>query len=116
MKGRLSVWRVTCARVVAVGVTIALAPLPIAAAETSQPAAPSVDLKAAVQKIAATERLASIPAAPARDRMQSGSAPDLQSPSFFKTPLGLAVIAVVGAGSAYAVYSSQHDRIHSAAR
>lgn len=116
MKGRPSVWRVTCARVVAVGVMIALAALPVAAGETSQPATPSVDLKAAIQKIAATERLASIPAAPARALMQSGGAPNLESPSFFKTPLGVAVIAIVGAGSAYAVYSAKHDRIHSAAR
>lgn len=116
MKGRPSMWRITCARVVAVGVMLALAPLPVAAAETIQPATPSVDFKAAVQKIAATERLASIPAAAARDRAQSSSVPNLQSPSFFKTPLGLAVIAVVGAGSAYALYSAQHDRIHSTAR
>ena len=114
MKGIL-VWRVTCARVAALGVMIVLAPLPIAAAETSQPA-PPLDLKAAVQRIVATERLASIPAAPARDRTQSGGATNLQSPSFFKTPLGLAVIAVVGTGSAYAVYSAQHDRIHSTTR
>lgn len=116
MKRRPSVWHVTCARVVAVGVMIALAALPVAAAETSQPATRSVDLKAAIQKIAATERLASVSAAPARDLMQPGSAPNLESPSFFKTPLGLAVIAIVGAGSAYAVYSAKHDRIHSAAR
>ena len=116
MKDRPFAWRVVCGRVVALGVMVALAPWPVAAAETNQPATPSVDLRAAVQKIAATERLASMPATPARDRTQAGSAPNLQSPSFFKTPLGLAVIAVVGAGSAYAVYSAQHDRIHSAAR
>jgi hypothetical protein len=116
MKGRPSVWRGTCARVVALGVLIALVPLPVAAAETHPSATPSIDLKAAVQKVAATERLASIPAAPARDRVQSGTAPNLESPSFFKTPLGWAVIAVVGAGSAYAIYSAQHDRIHSPGR
>jgi hypothetical protein len=48
--------------------------------------------------------------------MQSGTAPNLESPSFFKTPLGWAVIAVVGAGSAYAIYWAQHDRIHSPGR
>ena len=114
MKGRPSLWRVTCAGVV--GVMIALAPLPVAAAETNQPATRSVDFKAAVQKIAATERLVSVPAAPVRDRVQSGSASAPESRAFFKTPLGVAVIAVVGAGTAYAVYSAQNDRIHSAAR
>ena len=114
MKDRRSVWRLTCARVVAAGMAIALAPLPLAAAEVNPSAPPSIDLQAAVRKVVATERLA--PNTVAQAPAQAGSAPNLQSPSFFKTPLGLAVIAVVGAGSAYAVYSAQHDRIHSAAR
>lgn len=114
MKGRPSVWRVACAGLV--GVMIALAPLGVAAAETSQPVIPSVNFKAAVQRIAATERLASVKPAPERDGVQSGGASKLESRSFFKTPLGVAVIAVVGAGTAYAVYSAQNDRIHSASR
>ena len=36
-----------------------------------------------------------------------------QSPAFFKTPAGIAVLAVAGAGAGYAIYSAQHDRIHS---
>ena len=113
MKGRPSVWRVTGAAVV--GVMLALAPLPVAAAEPNPPAA-SIDFKAAVRKIAASETLASVPAAAVPDRAQAGGASPLESKSFFKTPLGAAVIAIVGAGTAYAVYSAQHDRIHSASR
>ena len=113
MKGRPSVWRVTGAAVV--GVMLALAPLPVAAAEPS-PRAASVDFRAAVLKIAASETLASVPASAVPDRAQSGGASPLESKSFFKTPLGAAVIAIVGAGTAYAVYSAQHDRIHSASR
>ena len=108
-----SAWRVACARLVAAGVIIALAPLPLAAAEANLPAPPSINIKAAVQKFAAAERAASNRTAPAQTA-QPAAAP--QSPSFFRTPLGLAVIAVVGAGSAFAVYSAQHDRIHSATR
>jgi hypothetical protein len=108
-----SVRRLTKARIVALGLTLALAPMPLAAAEPAPLAPPRVNLKAAVQKAAATTRL-STTAAP--QAAQPAGTPDLQSPSFFKTPLGMAVIAVVGAGAAYAVYSTQHDRIHSTAR
>ena len=116
MIGRSSVWRSTRARIVAAGVIIALAPLPAAAAETLQPVPASVDLGAAVRKIAATERLAPASAALARQLTQPGSEPRLESKAFFKTPLGLAVIAIVGGGTAYALYSAQRDRIHSTAR
>ena len=116
MKGKPSVWRSTCARVVALGVVIALAPLPVAAAESSQPVRPSIDFSAAVVKIVATGRLAPSPAA----RVQTPNRPigdtKMDSPSFFRTPLGIAVVAIVGAGTAYALYSAKHDRIHSTTR
>ena len=109
-----SVWRRTYARVVAAGMTIALASVPLAAA-AADAAPPSIDLKAAVAKAASTERLASSTTAPAQTAQQgTAMAPD--SKSFFKTPIGIAVIAVVGSGTVYAVYSARHDRIHSAAR
>lgn len=63
----------------------------------------------------AVRRLATAPAA-SQSAAQAASTPDLDSPSFFKTPLGLVVLAVVGTGTAYALYSAQHDRIHSPAR
>lgn len=105
-------WRGARVRVLAAGLTIVLAPLPLAAAEPAH-AAPVISLKAAVDKAAATERLASSTAV-AQPEPTAGTAPD--SRRFFKTPLGIAVIAVVSAGTAYAVYSAQNDRIHSAAR
>ena len=109
-----SVWRRTYARVVAAGMTIALASAPLAAA-AADPAPPSINLKAAVAKAASTERLASSTTAPAQTAQQ-GTAMAPESKSFFKTPLGIAVIAIVGSGTAYAVYSAQHDRIHSTTR
>ena len=39
---------------------------------------------------------------------------DVGSPSFFKKPVGIAVLAVFAAGIGYAIYSTKHDRIHSA--
>jgi len=106
------VWRRTYARVVAAGMTIALASVPLAA---ESPAPPFVNLKAAVAKAASTERLESTPTARVQTAQQ-GTAMAPESKSFFKTPLGIAVIAVVGSGTAYAVYSAQHDRIHSTTR
>jgi len=107
------VWRFTGARATALGVALALGTIPLAAAEAPPQAPPAINLKAAVQKAATTERLA---ATTSPQASQPAGTPDLQSPSFFKTPLGMTVIAVVGAGSAYAIYSAQHDRIHSTAR
>jgi len=110
-----SVWRRTCARVVAAGMTIALASVPLAAAAAESPAPPSINLKAAVAKAASTERLESNSSARVQTAQQ-GTAMAPESKSFFKTPLGIAVIAIVGSGTAYAVYSAQHDRIHSTTR
>jgi len=110
-----SVWRRTCARLVAAGMTIALASVPLAAAAADSSAPPSINLSAAVAKAASTERLASNAAARVQTPQQ-GTALAPEPKSFFKTPLGIAVIAVVGSGTAYAVYSAQHDRIHSTTR
>src|SRR5260221_14299037 len=106
-------WHRARARVLAAGLTIALAPLPLAAAEADRPAPSPTTLRAAVDKAAATEPLSSSASSRAQTAQPAG-APD--SRGFFKTPLGIAVIAIVGAGTGYALYSAQHDRIHSAAR
>ena len=113
MTGTHRVWRHTRARIVAGGMTIALASVPLAAADPSS--APVITLKAAVEKAAATEPLAARTTTPAQPAQpEAAMAPE--SKSFFKTGLGLAVIAIVGTGTAYALYSAQHDRIHSSAR
>ena len=107
------VWRRTYARVVGAGMTIALASAPLAAADP--PASPTINLKAAIAKAASTERLA-VNTTAAAQTAQQGTAMAPESKSFFKTPFGVAVIAIVGSGTAYAVYSAQHDRIHSEVR
>ena len=104
----------TRARVLAAGLTIALAPLPLASADPAASATSSIDLRASVRRAAAAERLA--PSSVALAEQPAGAATGPTSRSFFKTPLGVAVLAVVGGGTAYALYSAQHDRIHSAAR
>jgi hypothetical protein len=44
------------------------------------------------------------------------STTDLRSGSFFKTAAGIATLVIFGAGVAYAVYSSNNDRIRSEGR
>jgi hypothetical protein len=109
-------WRSTCAHVVALGVALAVVAPPVAAAGPSEPVRPSIDFNAAVVRIVAADRVASKSAARAQapNRPAGDNRPD--SASFFRTPLGLAVLGVVGAGTGYALYSAVHDRIHSTAR
>ena len=106
-------WRRARVRAIAVGMTVALTSLPLVAAEADRPATPPT-LTAAIARAAASEPLAAATAS--RAQTANAGAPNLESKRFFKTPFGMAVIAIVGAGTAYAVYSAQHDRIHSAVR
>jgi hypothetical protein len=111
--GKSSIWRRRLARALVFAVAVAATPLPVLAGETTQPLKTTPGIKASVQKLAATERLA------ASDDQAAQAAPEVQAPqsaSFFKTPLGLAVIAVVGAGTGYAIYSTSHDRIRAPGR
>ncbi len=47
---------------------------------------------------------------------QTSGSSELQSGSFFKRPVGIAVLAVFGVGVSYALYSSSNDRIRSSGR
>jgi hypothetical protein len=94
-------------------------PLPALAAEATvdakppaRPAAavaPAPDLHGAVIK--AVEREVAV--RPSAGRRSQGGAPNAGSPSFFKSPAGIAVLAVFAAGVGYAIYSTQNDRINS---
>jgi hypothetical protein len=52
----------------------------------------------------------------ARAAQSTAAAPELESGSFFKTPVGVAVLVAFTAGVGYAVYSSSNDRIKSPGR
>ena len=43
-------------------------------------------------------------------------APESEASSFFKTPKGVAVLVLIGAGFAYTLYSKSHDRVMSPVR
>jgi hypothetical protein len=68
-------------------------------------------LNASMTTIVARE-LAAVKAAPAAARRQQNT----RSVSFFKTRPGIIAAAVMIAGTGYALYSTTHDRIHSAGK
>jgi hypothetical protein len=104
-----SAWR-SIWRALALALVIAVVPLPALAGDTSQPIArPSI--RASAAKVVATARLADSNGQAA----QEGKA-ELNKPSFFRTPAGVVVLAVVVGGTGYAIYSARHDRIHSVVR
>jgi len=65
-------------------------------------------------------RAAAARTAPMKERRaaQPPAAPttDLRSGSFFKSAAGVATLIIVGAGTAYALYSASNDRIKSPGR
>jgi hypothetical protein len=101
------------ARFVALAAIVTLVPLPVLAGGASQPAkAPG--LRASVARLGVLARPAT-PRAPTVRLKQAGGA-DLRSPSFFKRPVGVVVLATLAVGAGYAIYSTQHDRISSAGK
>ena len=117
MTVRLSSWCGALPRAVLLAVVVAFLPLPVLAAEPgSNVKAP--DLKASIAKAVSYEA-ASAARTMAQQGQQSGKTPDksaLDTPSFFKTTAGIITMAVLVAGTGYAVYSWKHDRIHSVVR
>ncbi len=105
-------WRCTFARVVAILMVVALVPLPALAGESGQPSKSPKGLAASIATNAAREAAASTrtPAPVARQADQAKN-PDLGTWGFFKTPLGIGVVAVLAVGTGYAIYSQKHDRI-----
>jgi len=114
MDFQLSRWRfVLPALVLALFVTAL--PMPAGADDGSQPSA-RPGLRASIAS-SATLAVSKAPA-PATSRAQTtgdAKAP-LESKSFFKTPAGAAVLAIFAAGTGYAIYSANHDRIRTVGR
>ncbi len=112
MNEKASVWRWRLARFVALAVIIALCPLPALAGDQGQPPQKTPGIRASAATIVKAQSLEAKPAL----ATQGGEAGATHSPSFFKSPVGIAVLATLAAGVGYAAYSLQHDRIHSVAR
>jgi hypothetical protein len=115
---------------VILAVCAALIPLPVSAAGPAPPAGPAASpsvgapearpLRAAIEKLDSRdlERKPTAAGAATHRLGRSAQSADTvkQSPTFFKTGPGIAVLAVIAAGVGYALYSTSHDRINSPGR
>jgi len=111
VNGKVSVWRWRLARCVALAVIIALCPLPALAGDQDQPAGKTPGIRASAAAIATRQPLEASPSAAAQGQSNPG-----KPASFFKSPAGVVVIAMLAAGAGYAIYSTQNDRITSPAK
>lgn len=111
---RLTGWRGALPRAVLLAAATALIPLPVAAAD-ERPSPKPGTIKASVDKIAASDfaPTRSARAGAARRAKQDSQGRDV---SFFKSKPGIVILAVMVAGTGYALYSAQHDRISSPAK
>jgi hypothetical protein len=105
-----SLHRGTRAKRVLGAVVVALIPWSAAAGDAIVPS--KTPLRNALTEVRTRDVAPPRPTTVAR-RSEQPSNPARQSPTFFKTPAGIAVLVVAGAGAGYALYSAQHDRIHS---
>ncbi len=101
-------WRLVL-RLLVLALIVAAVPLPCGAQQPSQPTQ-GPGIKASIAP--AVRTVATKPAA-AKKQAGTESKAQLQSGSFFRSGAGIAVLAIIGAGTAYAFYSASHDRIHS---
>jgi len=108
VNGKVSVWRWRLARLIALAVIIALCPLPALAGDQDQPAGKAPGIRASAAAIVTRQPLAASPSAAAQGQSNAG-----KSGSFFKSPIGVVVLATLAAGVGYAIYSTQNDRITS---
>lgn len=113
MTVRLTEWRGALPRAVLLAVTAALVPLPVAASD-AKPAPKAKTIQASMQEMVARD----VAAAPTRvaTRRAEQSSQSKESPAFFKSGPGMIALAVMIAGTGYALYSSKQDRIHSAGK
>jgi hypothetical protein len=111
---RLTSWRGVLPRAGLLAVIIVLVPLPVAASGDGTDAK-TPTIKASMERIVARDltdaRTSSAAVRPARQ----GQAPG-DSPAFFKSGPGIVALVVMIAGTGYALYSAQHDRITSAGK
>jgi hypothetical protein len=104
---------------VTAALAVSLASLPATAlANERSPMPTTLSLRASVERIAAAETDRLVRHAVKIEQTQSGQTANarLERGSFFKSPLGVAVIAAFGVGLGYALYSASNDRIRSEGR
>ena len=100
--------------ILAFGLAVTAAPAaaaerPVEAAEAARPISASVAAAVALAPLAA-------PAAAVRLQEQQAPAPATGSPSFFRSPKGIAALVLFVGGVAFTLHSMDKDRIHSPVR
>jgi predicted methyltransferase len=100
-------WRLAL-RVLVLALIVAAVPLPCMAQQPTQ-AAEKPAIRASLPAV--VHSVATAAAKPAAAQATSDVKAPLESRSFFKTPAGAVVLAVVAVGGGYALYSMSHDRI-----
>jgi hypothetical protein len=86
----------------------------MAAEPPAQPAKPK-SIQASMRQAAAREVAKAPMARKASNRAEQDNSPK-QAGGFFKTGPGIAALAVMAAGTGYALYSVSHDRVQSPAK
>lgn len=103
-------------RVAMLAIAVTLVALPLLAADRP-PASATQPIKASIAKHATTDVLVSTPTRAERKTTSTrAQSPSAKSGGFLRSPAGIACLAVIAAGTGYAVYSARHDRIHSVVR
>ena len=114
MTVRITSWRGVLPRAGLLAVIIALVPLPVAAANGGTDAK-TPTIKASMERIVARDLTVASASKTAVRPVRQGRTPG-DSPAFFKSGPGIVALVVMVAGTSYALYSAQHDRITSAGK
>lgn len=114
MKYLVRPWRRTVVRLLVVAIALGAAPVNGLASEPGNPPPSTPTLSASIQKAVQLETGKVAKVSPKAARQAGGSAPaDTSSGSFFKSKAGIITIALLAAGTGYALYSTSHDRVTS---
>ena len=107
-------------RLVGVGVMIAFLATAFVPAVAAQAQAPPANSNAfsnkSIEKVVADTKVVTEASRRGKDDAPKTPAQATKTGSFFKTRTGLLVLAVMAAGTGYALYSVKEDRIHGSTR
>lgn len=112
MTVRLTHWRGALPRAVLLAAAVTLVPIPGLASDAKD-AAKRKTIQASMQEIVKREAARTPAARVTARRAQTNTSKE--SPGFFRSGPGMVALAVMIAGTGYALYSASHDRIHSPA-
>jgi hypothetical protein len=109
---RLIHWRGALARVVLLAAAATLVPIPGLASDTKDVTKPKT-IQMSMQEIVKREAARTPATRTTAARAQTNTSKE--SPGFFRSGPGMVALAVMIAGTGYALYSVSHDRVHSPA-